>query len=353
MSDAAEYQLLQRNLAHFPAADYLLLNAPKGAWLSEFARNRSVTLLDWMYDAYRQHQTQLGASAQVCFGTTPSAKPYQHVLLFWPKEKALVPYLLEVLSALPQTAPLTLWLCGQNSGGIKSAATLLKKHGLKAQKVDSARHCTLLCCQLPAVEAASEQTADALQAVLNRHAKGYPVTVNQQQLELTSYPGVFSQGELDSGTELLLANLPQLTNQRVVDFGCGSGVISCVLAQQFPQLSLLAVDVNAFALQASRNNFANYAPRGEARAVTGVADLASEQYDLIITNPPFHQGTKTDYDVTENLIQQAPQLLKRGGKLLMVANRFLKYPDRIQQAFGRCQTLAQNNRFSIYLAEKN
>lgn len=346
MSESAEFQLLERNLAHFPSGRYLVINAPKGDWPQRFAQGRSLTMLDWMYDAHCQHKAQLKADDAALFGTAPPAEPFEHVILFWPKEKALVPLFLKTLATLPQDSPLTLWLCGHNNGGIKSAANLLKKQGFAAVKVDTARHCTLLCTQLT-----PSHTVPAQQC-LTEQATHYDVATPDIPLRLTTYPGVFSEGKLDSGTALLLEHIPTLTSERVLDFGCGCGVISCVLAQHFPQISLLGVDVNAFALTATEANFATHQVNGQARAVTGINDLSAERFDLIITNPPFHQGTQTDYDVTHNLIQQAPALLNKGGAMLMVANRFLKYPDLIQQAFGHCHTLAQNNKFSLYLAKK-
>jgi len=344
MSEPAVYQLLERNQTLFPNGRYLVINAPKGEWLRSFAQQQDVHLLDWMYDAHCQHSSLLADSSRARFAAHPLNESYDQALLFWPKEKALVALMLDYLSALPLSQPLTLWLCGHNTGGIKSAATLLKKAGLQPVKVDSARHCTLFRVQL--APATPRPAAQLLESTKQQF------TIAEEQLQLTTYPGVFSAGTLDAGTALLLQHLPELDKHRVLDFGCGSGVISCVLAKRFPALSVLAVDVNAFALQASEDSFANNQLTASSRAVCGVDSLQGERFDLIITNPPFHQGTNTDYDVTEQLIAQAPALLNRGGKLLMVANRFLKYPDRIQQAFGRCTTLAQDNKFSIYLAEK-
>ena len=78
-------------------------------------------------------------------------------------------------------------------------------------------------------------------------------------------------------------------------------------------------------------------------AVTG-------SYDLIISNPPFHQGVRTNYEVTERFLAQSRQLLRPGGELRVVANSFLRYQPIIEQVYGHCQTLLVRDGFSVYRA---
>jgi 16S rRNA (guanine1207-N2)-methyltransferase len=74
------------------------------------------------------------------------------------------------------------------------------------------------------------------------------------------------------------------------------------------------------------------------------------EFDLILSNPPFHQGMENDETVPRRIIEGAPQLLKRGGSLLLVANSFLPYPNLLDRAFGSHRTLAKNSRFTVYQA---
>jgi 16S rRNA (guanine1207-N2)-methyltransferase len=75
-----------------------------------------------------------------------------------------------------------------------------------------------------------------------------------------------------------------------------------------------------------------------------------ESLDLIVTNPPFHTGKATDYELSQRLIREAPRFLKPGGQLWLVANRFLPYPDLLDSAFGSFSRRAETGKFTVYQA---
>jgi len=108
-----------------------------------------------------------------------------------------------------------------------------------------------------------------------------------------------------------------------------------------------AADSAALALAASRATFA--ANGLEARAVPcdGWHGLDGP-YRQVVTNPPFHRGVRTAYDVTEAFIDGLPPHLEGGGELVLVANAFLDYPHRIEATLGRCEVLAEDKRFRVY-----
>ncbi|SSY93612.1 Ribosomal RNA small subunit methyltransferase C [Aggregatibacter aphrophilus] len=72
------------------------------------------------------------------------------------------------------------------------------------------------------------------------------------------------------------------------------------------------------------------------------------KFDLIISNPPFHDGIDTAYTAVNELIKQAKWHLKTGGELRIVANAFLPYADWLDQHFGDHEVLAKNNKFKVY-----
>ena len=79
----------------------------------------------------------------------------------------------------------------------------------------------------------------------------------------------------------------------------------------------------------------------------------SGQFDLIISNPPFHTGISTDYQIAEDFLALSKQFLKPKGKLTIVANSFLKYPPILEAQFSDYETLAKNNKFAVYHAQKS
>lgn len=144
--------------------------------------------------------------------------------------------------------------------------------------------------------------------------------------------------------------LPKL-NGKVLDFGCGAGVLGAVMASRNPDIELEMCDISAFAVASSQATLEANGLTGKVFASDVYSDTA-EDYQFIISNPPFHSGLDTSYSATETLLAQAPKHLKRSGEMIIVANSFLKYIPIIEQAFGKCATLNKTTKFAIYHANK-
>ena len=78
--------------------------------------------------------------------------------------------------------------------------------------------------------------------------------------------------------------------------------------------------------------------------------ILSRRFGVVITNPPFHQGVGVNYDVACQFVRDAARLLRRGGHLFLVANRFLRYDDLIREAFGNVATAYADNRYHVLTA---
>ena len=111
------------------------------------------------------------------------------------------------------------------------------------------------------------------------------------------------------------------------------------------------VDISALAIASSIETLKANGLEGNVFASDVYSDT-KENYQFIVSNPPFHAGLKTHYSSTEELLEKAPQNLTHQGQLILVANSFLQYPPIIEKAFGECATLAKNNKFKIYSAQK-
>lgn len=53
---------------------------------------------------------------------------------------------------------------------------------------------------------------------------------------------------------------------------------------------------------------------------------------------------------TCGLIREAPDHLRPGGQLVIVANAFLPYPDLLERAYDGFELLAEDRRFRVYRA---
>ncbi len=75
--------------------------------------------------------------------------------------------------------------------------------------------------------------------------------------------------------------------------------------------------------------------------------IGSNKYDLILSNPPFHAGQAVDYQIAESMITQSYHTLNVGGKIIIVANRFIRYDYQIQAIFGNISYLAETGKFHV------
>lgn len=286
---------------------------------------------------------------------------YDNIILFMPKAKEQARYLMAQLLPLLKAGG-CFWLVGENNGGIKSADKLVNaatetvwpEAGYNLTKADKAKKSTLLKLELESgnqIETQYSFNPDPWELHWNLPENdGFPEALSD--LQLISLPGVFSHGRLDEGTALMLQNMPRIKpskvrNRRVLDMGCGTGVIGLSLLKRDPELEVTFCDVNAMALEATRRSLTANRMQGQVIASDMWSEV-TERFDLIVSNPPFHTGQKTDYDLAERFIRQAKQHLKRSGELRIVANRFLKYPDIIEATFGHCERIAETGKFCIW-----
>ena len=109
-------------------------------------------------------------------------------------------------------------------------------------------------------------------------------------------------------------------------------------------------DVSAPAVEASRATLATNGVEGEVFA-SNVFSEVKGRFDMIISNPPFHDGMQTSSDAAQTLIRGAVRHLNNsGGELRIVANAFLPYPDVLDETFGFHEVIAQTGRFKVYRA---
>lgn len=293
----------------------------------------------WSWHAGDQLRLQARFDGRCEFGVEAPAVAFDAGVLFLPKSRELTDYLLRALAA--RLSGKMLYLVGEKRGGIERAARQLAEFG-QARKLDSARH-----CQLWQIRVDNAPLPPSLPELAER----FRLDLADGPLEVVSLPGVFSHGRLDRGSALLLEHLDALPTGRVLDFGCGAGIIGAALKRRYPQSELVLLDVDAFAVESSRLTLAANGLSAEVIAGDGI-DAAPGELAAIISNPPFHQGVHTHYQASETLLQRAAEHLQQGGELRLVANAFLKYPPLIEAHLGRCETLAAADGFRIYRARR-
>jgi 16S rRNA (guanine1207-N2)-methyltransferase len=256
------------------------------------------------------------------------------VLYYWPKNKSEAQLKIFSLLAILPTAT-DWWLVGEQRSGIRHVEPLLSPFGV-ITAVDSARRCRLYrfrCTLPPPFDLAN-----------------YWGSYDYQGLTIKTLPGIFSRDGLDAGSQLLLEHLPMLQG-RVLDLGCGAGLIGAVAQRRYPDIQLTLCDVQAQSLAATRATVAENQLKGHVVASEGFSELQGP-FDVILTNPPFHEGRQLSTQATAAWIRDAREYLAPAGRLILVANAFLPYATLLDQTFGSHQLLANQSRFKLYQVTK-
>ncbi|ART64024.1 class I SAM-dependent methyltransferase [Kushneria marisflavi] len=311
-------QLLDRQSPAIREGEWLIA-PPLDEGLLSGAKHRIWSLDHLIAEVWRKH------GHEVVEGLTPP-ESMTAALLFWPKTMDLGRWWLDQLNAHCDVGS-TLRIVGEHHGGGKRVPGELKARGMTHQRLDNARRCSLYEAATIAGEAGDHwSTFEAL------------------DLTLVSHPGIFGHGRLDDGTRMLLDVLP-VSEGRVLDAGCGDGVISAWLARQGADVT--AVDINHLALEATRRTLEANDLKGDVLA-SDMLDAVEGPFDAIISNPAFHQERHVSIDPARKLIEQASKKLTPKGALYIVANSFLPYMGLMKKHFGRVDVLAESSRFRVY-----
>lgn len=135
-------------------------------------------------------------------------------------------------------------------------------------------------------------------------------------LELTTGSGVFARGRLDIGTGVLLREVgPPTTARRVLDLGCGYGVIGLAIAIAVPEAVVTAIDVNERALLLANENAEALGVADRFTALTPDQVDPSAEFDAIWSNPPIRIGKE---QLHELLLRWLPRLTPEGTATMVV-----------------------------------
>ncbi|MEO6882275.1 MAG: methyltransferase [Mycobacteriaceae bacterium] len=169
------------------------------------------------------------------------------------------------------------------------------------------------------------------------------VTVVQQA-------GVFSAEHLDVGTRFLLEHLPR-SEGRVVDLGCGNGVLGVAAGLASKDAQVVLTDESYLAVASASATWRAVHGGRPVEAVVGEGmDAVDGPVDLVLCNPPFHTGHGTSDATAWAMFTGARRALAPGGELWVVGNRHLGHHARLKRLFGGVSVVASNPKFVVLRA---
>lgn len=170
--------------------------------------------------------------------------------------------------------------------------------------------------------------------------------VLNQTFNVTTEPGLFSKDDLDKGTRLLLEQVDLSNFQNLLDIGSSWGAIGLVAATINPDSSVMMTDIDTHAIKVAQENIANLNLGNRVKAIA-TADIHSlpGNFDLILSNPPFHIDTHT----LTGIFKAAKDKLAKNGQLYIVVEQtyVAKLKDILDSVFGRSDIYHQDDRIKF------
>ncbi|MGO3147802.1 MAG: class I SAM-dependent methyltransferase [Leucobacter sp.] len=170
---------------------------------------------------------------------------------------------------------------------------------------------------------------------------------------LASFGATFGGSKLDHGSRLLLSTLrthaPAVAPIRVLDLGCGNGVLAVSAALTWPTSKIVASDQSDAAVRATAltAQAAGVSDRVAIHRADGTEALDDESVDLVLLNPPFHTGSTVHAGVAHRLIRDCQRVLAPGGELRLVFNSHLGYRRVVTDSVGPVRQLARDKTFTV------
>ncbi|MHA1693795.1 MAG: class I SAM-dependent methyltransferase [Candidatus Helarchaeota archaeon] len=167
--------------------------------------------------------------------------------------------------------------------------------------------------------------------------------------------GVFSYKKVDKGTSLLLNSiiLPKNKKIKILDLGCGYGIIGIVLASLLPESHITMIDINSRAIWLSKKNITINNLKNIEVKYGDFLQVINNNFDLILTNPPISLGKS----ILFKLFRKSYEVLNNGGTLQLVIKTkqgAKSTYNELKQIFGEnnVKLLKIKSGYRVYQAHK-
>lgn len=172
--------------------------------------------------------------------------------------------------------------------------------------------------------------------------------IKNVSLKFETDPSNFSPNSIDTGTLAMLSAVDFLPNDKVLDMGCGYGVVGILAAKLIGAGNVTMCDISESAVkQAKINAELNGVPDIDIKISDGFSNIPYNGFTLILSNPPYH----TDFSVPKHFIEVGFKKLAVGGKMIMVTKRLDWYKNKLASVFGGVR-VREIDGYYVFISEK-
>ena len=182
-------------------------------------------------------------------------------------------------------------------------------------------------------------------------------TIQNKKFEFITDNGVFSKSKVDFGTDLMLNEFLkknrglEVEKIKILDIGCGYGVVSVVLKSFYPEISITLSDVNERALELSEENLKKYDINDYHIIKSDAFEKITEKFNVILSNPPIRAGK----DIIFKIYSEAYEHLNESGEfycVIQTKHGAKSTQKKLMEIFGNCDTVTINGGYRIFLSKK-
>ncbi|OYQ66322.1 class I SAM-dependent methyltransferase [Aerococcus sp. 1KP-2016] len=189
---------------------------------------------------------------------------------------------------------------------------------------------------------------------LGHDIQSYETVIFDKQFKFTTDSGVFSRGNLDFGTRVMLEalDLDSLPEGDILDLGAGYGPVGVIMGTVLPDRHIYGVDISERAIGLAKQNAANNHVDNVEFAVSDVyADVDKKDFAVILTNPPVRAGKET----VHHFMSEAIHYLKPGGEIYVVLQKKQGAPSamkKLEEVFGNVAEIERRKGYWILRSVK-
>ena len=158
--------------------------------------------------------------------------------------------------------------------------------------------------------------------------------------------GLFSYKSLDGASKLLIENVEIDSDEDVLDLCCGYGAIGIWL-NKLHGCDVSFSDDSSLATYYTQKIFDEQGLNASVTACDCLDEI-EEKFDVIVSNPPTHQGSA----ITDEIFHESFNHLREGGKLYLVYNQNMNFEGKLSDIFRETSTVVEKENFKLLKASK-